>query len=115
MQKSLLVIAVLGCFLSVCPLLQVPVEGFAGTGKTSANTTSKATTPRPTAAQSFTGTIVSLNGELFILRDDANNTWYHLDDQKKAGKFVGKSVLITGTLNASLDVIHIDTIREAGH
>jgi hypothetical protein len=64
-------------------------------------------------AKTFAGVIVSLNGALFILRDEANETWYHLDDQKTAGKFQGKKVAITGTLDDRNDMIHIQTIKEA--
>lgn len=64
-------------------------------------------------AKSFSGVIVSLNGALFVLRDDANETWYHLDDQKTAGKFQGKKVAITGTLDDRNDMIHIRTIKES--
>jgi hypothetical protein len=64
-------------------------------------------------AKNFSGVIVSLNGALFVLRDDDNGTWYHLDDQKAAGKYQGKKVSITGTLDARSDMIHIRTIQEA--
>lgn len=51
----------------------------------------------PEPVQIFSWVIVSKNGSFFVLRDDANNVWYHLDDQKTAGKFIGKKVLVTGT------------------
>ena len=34
--------------------------------------------------QTYTGTIALLNGSLYILRDERNDTWYHLDDQQQA-------------------------------
>src|ERR1700741_1688601 len=34
--------------------------------------------------RTFTGKVLSQNGERFILRDEANETWYHLDDQQLA-------------------------------
>jgi hypothetical protein len=40
------------------------------------------------AVNTFTGKIVSQNGERFILRDDVNEVWYHLDDQQQAAKFL---------------------------
>ena len=67
----------------------------------------------PTNATQFVGKIVSLNGTRYILRDDANDTWYHLDDQKSAGKFCGKIVAITGTLDGRFDMIHIHSIQES--
>jgi hypothetical protein len=63
--------------------------------------------------KNFSGVIVSLNGALFVLRDDDNSTWYHLDDQKAAAKYQGKKVSITGTLDARSDMIHIRTIQES--
>lgn len=63
--------------------------------------------------QVYAGTIVSMNGARFILRDDANDTWYHLDDQQTAGKFLGKKVLVTGKLDTATDVIHVRVIEEA--
>lgn len=61
----------------------------------------------------FTGKIVSQNGVRYILRDEANDVWYHLDDQQQAGKFFGKSVVITGTLDGRSDMIHIRNIAES--
>ena len=63
-------------------------------------------------AQNFTGTITSLNGQRFILRDATLDTWYHLDDQKQAGQFVGKKVLIVGVMDERSDMIHIMSIQE---
>jgi uncharacterized protein YdeI (BOF family) len=61
----------------------------------------------------FTGKIVSQNGDRYILRDEANDVWYHLDDQQQAGKFFGKSVVVTGTLDGRADMIHIRNIMES--
>jgi Protein of unknown function (DUF5818) len=61
----------------------------------------------------FTGKIVSQNGVRYILRDEANAVWYHLDDQEQAGKFFGKSVVVTGTLDGRSDMIHIRNITES--
>jgi uncharacterized protein YdeI (BOF family) len=62
--------------------------------------------------QKFLGTIVSMNGDLFVLRDDTNNVWYHLDDQDKAGKFAGKKVQVIGVLDGHVDEIRIKSIEE---
>jgi hypothetical protein len=64
--------------------------------------------------QNFAGKIVSQNGVRFILRDEEDNVWYHIDDQQQAAKFLGKSVKITGTLDGQTDMIHVRTITEAG-
>ena len=65
------------------------------------------------AATTFTGKIVSQNGDRFILRDDANEVWYHLDDQQQAAKFLGKTVTVKGVLDGRSDMIHVETIVEA--
>jgi len=62
--------------------------------------------------QTFSGRIVSMNGELFILRDDANQVWFHLDDQRAAEKFAGKKAVVTGMLDPATDVIHVKSINE---
>ena len=61
----------------------------------------------------FKGKILSQNGEQFILRDDVNETWYHLDDQQRAGKFLGKIVSVTGILDQTTDTIRVRSINEA--
>jgi hypothetical protein len=71
------------------------------------------TTPLSAEAQQFEGVVVSKNGELYVLRDEANSTWYHLDDQQSAGKHLGKKVLVTGILDGRTDVIRVQKIEEA--
>jgi hypothetical protein len=65
------------------------------------------------AAATFAGRIVSQNGDRFILRDDVNEVWYHLDDQAQAQKYFGKDVLVTGVLDGRSDMIHVRNIVEA--
>jgi hypothetical protein len=65
------------------------------------------------AEQSFSGVIVSLNGARFILRDDDADTWYHLDDQNAVKPYLGKKVVITGTLDGRSDMIHVEKISGA--
>jgi Protein of unknown function (DUF5818) len=69
---------------------------------------------RSRAVEAYTGTIVSLNGQRFVLRDEDNGVWYNLDDQKDAAKFAGKKVWVVGKLDARTDVIHVDQIEDAG-
>ena len=83
------------------------------------------TTSAPTAAQPqsndmqaqeakpFSGTIVKEKGKL-VLKDTATNTSYQLDDQDKAKQFEGKSVKVTGKLNANGNVIHVENIEASG-
>jgi hypothetical protein len=63
-------------------------------------------------AQTFSGKIISMNGAYYVLRDDANQTWYHLDDQAKARPFFGKNVAVKGVLDGRTDVIHVSDIKE---
>jgi hypothetical protein len=64
------------------------------------------------AVQTFSGTIVSKNGQFFVLRDEANGVWYHLDNQREAAKFLGRTVLVTGTLDGYTDTIRVQSIQE---
>jgi hypothetical protein len=65
------------------------------------------------AVATFAGKIVSQNGVRFILRDEANEIWYHLDDQERAQKYFGKEVVVTGVLDGRSDMIHVRNIVEA--
>ncbi len=69
---------------------------------------------RSRAVEAYSGTIVSLNGQQFVLRDEDDGVWYNLDDQRDAAKFDGKKVLVVGKLDARTDVIHVEQIEEAG-
>jgi protein TonB len=70
-------------------------------------------TQQQAKAQTFNGKIVSQNGVRFVLRDDDDNSWYHLDDQEKAGKLVGKDVLVTGTFDGLTGTIRVQSIVES--
>jgi outer membrane biosynthesis protein TonB len=70
-------------------------------------------TQEQSKAQTFSGKIVSQNGVRFVLRDDDNNAWYHLDDQEKAGKLVGKDVLVTGSFDGLTGTIRVQSIVES--
>lgn len=73
-------------------------------------TPARASTTR--MVESYTGTIVSLNGERFILRDDDDGVWFNLDDQTGASKFAGKRVEVVGRLDPQTGVIHVEQIQE---
>ena len=62
--------------------------------------------------RTFTGKVLSQNGERFILRDLANDVWYHLDDQQRAARFAGKNVMVTGILDGRSDMIRVREITE---
>jgi uncharacterized protein YdeI (BOF family) len=62
------------------------------------------------AAKAFNGTIVK-DGDRLVLKDMDGNMTYQLDDQKKVRKYEGKSVKITGSLDASSNTIHVENIE----
>jgi hypothetical protein len=62
------------------------------------------------ATKTFSGTIMK-QGDIYVLSDKANKTNYQLDDSKKVSEFVGKSVKVTGTLDAENLTIHVQTIQ----
>ena len=70
-------------------------------------------TQKQARAETFSGKIVSQNGVRFVLRDEDNNVWYHLDDQEKAGKLVGKDVLVTGKFDGLTGTIRVQSIVES--
>jgi uncharacterized protein YdeI (BOF family) len=57
----------------------------------------------------FTGTVMK-DGEQYVLRD-ASGSVYKLDDSSRAQSFEGKAVKITGRLDASAKMIHVDSIQ----
>ena len=54
---------------------------------------------------------VDAHGALFVLYDGKNV--YNLSDQKTPEKFAGKTVTVTGTLNASTRTIQVQSITAA--
>ena len=63
--------------------------------------------------QKFGGKVVSQNDIRFVLKDYDNDIWYHIDDQQKAGSFLGKNVLITGIFDGLTGTIRVQSIVEA--
>ena len=57
-----------------------------------------------------TGTIVK-SGDNLVLRD-TSGTVYQLDAQEKAQPYEGKSVRVTGKLEAATKLLHVETIEE---
>jgi hypothetical protein len=64
-----------------------------------------------TQAKTFTGTVTK-NGDNFVLSDPRSETSYMLDDVRKASKFEGKKVKVTGTVDVANNMIHVETIEE---
>jgi hypothetical protein len=65
---------------------------------------------RPPQIQTFLGTITKA-GNQFVFSDDINKNSYQLDDQETASRFDGKKVKVTGTLDASNDIIRVQSIE----
>jgi uncharacterized protein YdeI (BOF family) len=58
----------------------------------------------------FTGMIVK-DGEQYVLRDSSGGTFKLDDSSSRAQAFEGKSVKVTGRLDADSKIIHVDTIE----
>jgi hypothetical protein len=58
----------------------------------------------------FLGTIVKA-GNQFVFSDAVSKSSYQLDDQETASKFDGKNVKVTGTLDASNNIIRVQSIE----
>jgi len=67
--------------------------------------------PNPDSSKSttFTGTVVK-DGEQYVLRDSSGSV-YKLDDSSRAQAFEGKTVKVTGRLDANSKMIHVDSIQ----
>ena len=57
----------------------------------------------------FSGTVVK-DGEQYVLRDSSGSI-YKLDDSSRAQAFEGKTVKVTGRLDANSKMIHVDSIQ----
>jgi Protein of unknown function (DUF5818) len=60
--------------------------------------------------QAFSGKIVKTSSGL-VLRDEASNTSYKLDNQSAVKKFSGKNVKITGVLDSTTNTIHVSNVE----
>jgi hypothetical protein len=63
------------------------------------------------ATKTFSGTVAK-QGDIYILNDKADKTNYQLVDSKKVSEFIGKTVKVTGTLDAENLTIHVQNIQE---
>ena len=62
-------------------------------------------------AETFFGTILK-NGDKFVLSDSATKSRYTLDDPRKASRYEGMTVKVTGTLDTVSSLIHVKTIEQ---
>ena len=61
--------------------------------------------------QMFMGTVIPMASGKLVLKDDAKDIVYGLDNQALAQKFADKKVAVTGTLD-KMHTIHIKDIEE---
>jgi Protein of unknown function (DUF5818) len=62
-------------------------------------------------AKTFTGTILK-NGQNFVLSDSATKSSYTLDNPEKVSPYEGKTVKVTGTIDMTSNLVHVETIQE---
>ena len=91
----------------VDPTAQAPATPAPATPPTFPTSEAK---PQPDRADErvYMGTIVK-EGDAYVLQ--TGNEKYLLDSQKKAKKYKGKDVKITGTLDKAKNLIHVEKIK----
>ena len=111
--------------LSSCALLLASVQAWGVTAPVSASPMPVIQEPQTPPSQpppdqampnqdssktaTFTGTVVK-DGEQYVLRDSSGGV-YKLDDTSRAQAFEGKTVKVTGRLDANSKMIHVDSIE----
>jgi uncharacterized protein YdeI (BOF family) len=110
--------------ISSCALLLASVQAWGATTPNSASPMPVIQEPQTPPSQTapdqampnqdsktttFTGTVVK-DGEQYVLRDSSGSV-YKLDDSSRAQAFEGKTVKVTGRLDANSKMIHVDSIQ----
>ena len=124
-MKSLTLLRLLGLVALLVSLAGIPLYGQAGQqpGSQDPAAQSQPAQSQPSQsqpsmseqsnqsqqAQTFMGKIDKSKGDL-VLKDDAGTT-YKLDNADQAKQWVGKSVKVTGTLDATTNTIHVTNIE----
>jgi hypothetical protein len=54
---------------------------------------------------------ISRKSGKFIFKEDRRGIVYSLDDQKEARNFSGKAVLVTGTIDSKVSLLHVHKIE----
>ncbi|MGA7245744.1 MAG: DUF5818 domain-containing protein [Terracidiphilus sp.] len=121
-MKSTKIQVLLG--LSSCALLLASVQAWGATSPNSASPMPVIQEPQSPPSQTppdqampnqdsktatFTGIVVK-DGEQYVLRDSSGSV-YKLDDSSRAQAFEGKTVKVTGRLDADSKMIHVDSIQ----
>src|SRR6266404_9773592 len=63
-----------------------------------------------TETETFFGTILK-NGDHFVLSDPATKSKYMLDNPRMASRYEGITVKVTGSLDTSSNLIHVEAIQ----
>jgi hypothetical protein len=87
-----------------------PVANRAVAVSSSSGQGSSAPRDKQPQIQIFLGTI-SKTGNQFVFSDDINKSSYQLDDQETASRFDGKKVKVTGSLDATNNIIRVQSIE----
>jgi|SRR5215469_4618013 hypothetical protein len=70
--------------------------------------------PTEKKTETFTGQVIKApNGQYALLMDSQAGRGLYLDDQEKAKAFEGKTVKVTGYLEAAKSLIHVSDIQPA--
>ena len=93
----------------VDPTAQAPATRAPATPPTFPTPKAKPQSDRPDV-RVYMGAVVQ-NGDSYVLK--SGNQQYLLDSQKKARKYKGKEVKITGTLDKAKNLIHVKKIDES--
>jgi hypothetical protein len=83
-----------------------PAPNQPGTHQTPSTQEPQANNP---TAQTFTG-IVSKEADTYVLKVSDSNS-YKLDNQDQVQPFEGRRVRVTGTLDPSINLIHVDNVE----
>ena len=81
------------------------------TQSTAPSSSSEKSSASQATTQTFQGTI-SYSQDGYVLKDSSGVT-YQLDDQRKAKEFSGQNVKVSGTLDASTNMIRVASIAPA--
>lgn len=121
-MKSTKIQVLLG--ISSCALLLASAQAWGATSPNSASPMPVIQEPQSPPSQTppdqampnqdsktatFTGIVVK-DGEQYVLRDSSGSV-YKLDDSSRAQAFEGKTVKVTGRLDADSKLIHVDSIQ----
>jgi len=113
-MKSLRVKNPLSAFVAVVLWMALPAVPRAQEPPTQPAPQSEGGTAREAGRETdntFAGKIIKGGKGKFVLEDATKSTSFTLDNQKLASKFVGKNVVVTGTLDQTNNILHVKRIE----